>query len=71
MADVGFRQVSALFSLQVGIGGNGAFIDIDIGNPLNPIGAIIHAFEVLNPGSTSPFAVSRALGSRVTGHDCK
>ncbi len=73
MSDFGVRERRTLNALQVGFGPAGAFADIDRGNPRRGfgIGAIVHLGELITPGKTDPFAVGRALGSRVTGYTCK
>jgi hypothetical protein len=72
MSDFGARQNRTFNALQVGFGDNGAFVDIDRGNPSGGLaGLIVHGAEVLTPGKTDPFAVGKKLGSKVTGYTCK
>lgn len=72
MSNFGARQNRAFYAWQVGIGDDGAFADIDIGNPTQGLlPAIVHAVEVLVPGRTNPFQVGRGLGSDVTGYSCR
>ena len=72
MSNFGVRENRTLYSQQIGFGPDGAFIDIDIGNPNNGLfGLFIHAIEVAVPGKTDPFKVGRKLGKKVTGYTCK
>jgi hypothetical protein len=72
MSDFGARQNRTFNALQAGFGPEGAFIDIDRGNPSGGLaGLIVHGAEVLTPGKTDPFAVGKKLGSKVTGYTCK
>jgi hypothetical protein len=65
MADWGGRQCVTKTSMQVGGGGSGAFVDIDVFNPDANVGGLFgHIFEVLIPGGTDPFDIARELDKR-------
>jgi len=71
-SDSGARENRTLNSQQIGFGPNGAFVDIDRGNPSNGLaGIIVHLIELADPRKTSPFAVGRGRGSSTTGYSCR
>lgn len=80
MAIWGARQNVLRDSLQVGTGGSGAFVDIDLWNPsFGLFGAIMHGREVIGnafdrrragSGLTNPYTVGKGLGSGVTNYSC-
>jgi hypothetical protein len=75
MSSFGAREGVTRWSLQVGTGENGAFADVDPWGPVDVVGGIGHGIDYtkhkLFGGQTDPFAVGRALGSKVTGYTCK
>jgi hypothetical protein len=76
MAGWGAREAKDRLALQIGAGIAGAFVDIDLWNPISSVaGAIGHLFEVINnkvrDQTTSPYQVAAGLGSAVTGHNCR
>ncbi|MEZ5402425.1 MAG: IS66 family insertion sequence element accessory protein TnpB [Bryobacteraceae bacterium] len=47
MSDAGFRENRLRFSLQIGVGSGGGFVDTDLWNPMmGGVGALGHALEV-------------------------
>ena len=72
MSASGARENREFNSQQIGFGPDGAFVDIDRGNPSGGLaGIFVHALELITPGKTDPFAVGRRLGKEVTGYTCK
>jgi len=72
MSDFGARQAVTTEALQAGFGPKGAFVDIDRGGERTDVaGFLIHMGELITPGGTDPFAVGKALGTKVTGYTCK
>jgi hypothetical protein len=74
--DWGARQNVTEFSIKFGTGDKGAFVDIDLWNPLGGVvGFMGHAREVvgnwLGRRRTDPFAVGAGLGRGVTNYECK
>ncbi|MGH9899461.1 MAG: hypothetical protein ACRD4L_11500, partial [Pyrinomonadaceae bacterium] len=75
MSRYGARQNVLRESVQVGFG-DGGFADIDRYNPRYSFqGFLLHQKEVAEnkffDRKTDPFAVGKALGSGVTGYNCK
>jgi hypothetical protein len=72
MSEFGARQAVTTNALQAGFGRTGAFVDIDRGGARTDVaGFLIHMGELITPGGTDPFAVGKALGSKVTGYTCR
>jgi hypothetical protein len=65
-SDFGVRQNVSRESMQIGIGPEGAFVDIDRYNPRNNV--LGHLGEVLMPGETDMGQVARALGIDLSSH---
>lgn len=64
-AEFGVRENRATYSLQIGVGRGGAFVDIDHHNPHHGVGqAILHFFRDIcgRPIPMDPFKVARELG---------
>jgi len=69
MGEWGGRQWVTRFSMQIGGGSGGAFVDIDeFGPKVDVVGTLGHGFEVLRNKlghhTTDPFAVARGLHKR-------
>jgi len=65
-SDFGVRQNVSRESMQIGIGPEGAFVDIDRFNPRKNV--LGHLGEVLMPGETDMGQVARALGIDLASH---
>lgn len=62
MTDFGARQATTRESMQVGLGRDGAFVDVDrFGPTTDVVGFFGHIGEVLTPGKTDIFKVAKAL----------
>ena len=61
MDEWGVRENRTRESMQIGIGREGAFVDIDRFNYRKPLGFFGHVLELVTPGKTDIFKVARAL----------
>lgn len=63
MADWGMRENRRKWSIQLGVGPAGAFVDVDRYNPKADWKAWLgHAGEIIHPGRPDPLKIARELG---------
>jgi hypothetical protein len=68
-SDSGVRENRSKYTLQIGFGPAGAFVDMDHYNPRSSLwNHVLHWGEILTPGTMDPLAVARDLGEDIWTH---
>lgn len=69
MSDWGVRQNRLEYSVQVGMGKDGAFVDVDHFNPSKGwLGQLGHILEIITPGKPPAEKIAREVGEDIWSH---